>query len=229
MNANPNGPSDTQLSESEEMYLATIARIQEAGQPAPVPLSQLAGEMAVLSVSANQMVRKLEEAGLVTYTPYKGVDLTRSGQREAYRILRHRRLWEVFLVERLHYTPKDADQLACRLEHTLPSEAAERLSDFLGRPVESPQQQPIPAAQAEHPLIHAIPLNQLRLNQTARVIEIACDSAARSFLDLQGIRSGAKLCVLASAASGEMLVQSQAGRSVMLAGPLTQAIRVIVA
>jgi DtxR family Mn-dependent transcriptional regulator len=227
MNANPNERILTKLSESEEMYLATIARIQEAGQPGPVPLSHIAGEMAVLSVSANQMVRKLEEAGLVTYTPYKGVDLTGVGEREASRILRHRRLWEVFLVERLHYTPPEADQLACRLEHTLPSEAAERLAEFLGNPVESPQQLSIPAAHAQHPMMHTIPLNTLRLNQTARVIEIACDAAGRSFLDLQGIRSGARLCVLASADRGEVLVQSEQGCSVLMAGTLAQAIRVI--
>ena len=227
MNVNQNEPTVTKLSESEEMYLATIARIQETGQGGPVPLSQIASDLAVLSVSANQMVRKLEEAGLVTYTPYKGVDLTRIGEWEASRILRHRRLWEVFLVERLHYTPAEADQLACRLEHTLPSEAAERLSEFLGNPIESPQQQPIPFAHAEHPLMHAIPLSQMRLNQIARVVELSCDAAARSFLDLQGIRSGARLCVLASTASGETLIQSETGRSVCLAGALTQSIRVI--
>jgi DtxR family transcriptional regulator, Mn-dependent transcriptional regulator len=226
MDANQNERCFPKLSESEEMYLATIARIQEAGQPGPTPLSQVAGEMAVLSVSANQMVRKLEEAGLVTYTPYKGVELTAIGECEALRILRHRRLWEVFLVERLHYTPAEADQLACRLEHTLPPEAAERLADFLGHPVESPQQRPIPAARAAHPAILAMPLNQVHLNQAAWVVEIAADAAVRSFLDLQGVRSGARLRLLASSSTGEVLVQSDDGCSVLLSAPLTQIIRV---
>jgi DtxR family transcriptional regulator, Mn-dependent transcriptional regulator len=226
MNADLNERSAIKLSESEEMYLATIARIQEASRPGPVPLSQLANEMAVLSVSANQMVRKLEEDNLVTYTPYKGVALTAAGEHEAFRILRHRRLWEVFLVERLQYSPAEADQLACRLEHTLPSEAAERLADFLGNPIESPQQRPIPAAFMEHSILHTISLNQLHLNQTAQVVEIACDAAERSFLDLQGIRSGTRICVLASAASGEVLVRSETDHSVTLSGPLVQMIRV---
>ena len=67
------------MTESEEMYLVTIARLKETELEGPVPLSQLASELEVLNVSVNQMVRKLEETGLVVYLPYKGVDLTESG------------------------------------------------------------------------------------------------------------------------------------------------------
>ncbi len=142
MQTNLPSPTNSVLSESEEMYLAAIARIQESKGTGPAPLSQLASSMEVLPVSANQMVRKLEEEGLVRYTPYKGVELTSAGAQAAQRILRHRRLWEIFLVELLHYTPEESDPLACRLEHILPTEAAERLAVFLGGRSEPPQSQP---------------------------------------------------------------------------------------
>ena len=142
MQTNLLSPTNSVLSESEEMYLAAIARIQESKGTGPAPLSQLASSMEVLPVSANQMVRKLEEEGLVRYTPYKGVELTSAGAQAAQRILRHRRLWEIFLVELLHYTPEESDPLACRLEHILPTEAAERLAVFLGGRSEPPQSQP---------------------------------------------------------------------------------------
>jgi DtxR family transcriptional regulator, Mn-dependent transcriptional regulator len=214
------------LSESEEMYLATIARIQESGHPGPSPVSQLAEELAVLPVSANQMIRKLMEAGLVTYAPYKGVELTEKGLVEAMRILRHRRLWEVFLVENLCFSPEEADQLACRLEHTLPAEAAERLADFLGNPVESPLKMPIPPAKT--PLVHPdyLSLNQLSLNTTAQVMEIAADSTARSYLDLQGIRHGAKVSLVASSSSGEILLKSDTGIMVLISAEFARLIRV---
>ena len=134
----------TNLSESEEMYLVTIARLVESGQSAPTPVAQLACELAIAPVSANQMIRKLEEVKLLYYTPYKGVELTEAGWQAALDILRHRRLWEVFLVEKLHYTPQEAEVLACRLEHNLPPEAAARLAAFLGHPTSSPQGHPIP-------------------------------------------------------------------------------------
>jgi DtxR family Mn-dependent transcriptional regulator len=107
------------MSESEEMYLVTLARLNEAEGKDPTPVSRLAEELAVLPVSVNQMIHKLEESGLVKYTQYKGVTLTETGIRQANNILRSRRLWEVFLVERLHYIPDEAESLACRLEHAV--------------------------------------------------------------------------------------------------------------
>ena len=56
------------MSENEEMYLIKIARSNEAGID-PAPLSILAQELNLQPVSANQMIKKLEEAGKVSYTP----------------------------------------------------------------------------------------------------------------------------------------------------------------
>jgi DtxR family Mn-dependent transcriptional regulator len=216
----------TRLSESEEMYLATIARLQETGGSTPAPLSQLAEELAVLPVSANQMVRKLKDAGLVVYTPYKGVELTDQGAAEALRILRHRRLWEVFLVENLDYSPTEADPLACRLEHTLPPEAAERLANFLGNPSKSPSNKPIPIAQAYtiHPAL--IPLSQLALNTPAQVLEIDTDPVERSFLESQGMLSGTRINVVASADSGDLLLHTGSGRKIQITAGLARSINV---
>ena len=69
------------LSESEQMYLVTIRKICEHCDEIPIPISQIADELAVLPVSVNQMVKKLEESGWVTYIPYKGVELTAEGRK----------------------------------------------------------------------------------------------------------------------------------------------------
>ena len=143
------------MSESEEMYLVTIARLNESGDNLPVPVSQLAAELNVLPVSANQMIRKLEETGWVCYTPYKGVSLTEEGAALALQILRHRRLWEVFLVEKLKIPVAEAAELACRLEHFLPVDAAERLAIYLGNPGISPTGSPIPQPGKHQPLANA--------------------------------------------------------------------------
>ena len=88
------------MSESEEMYLITIARLGAKELQGLVPLSKLADALSVVPVSVNQMVKKLEEAGLVHYFPYKGVELTDQGRKVARQVLRHRRLWEYFFVSR---------------------------------------------------------------------------------------------------------------------------------
>jgi DtxR family Mn-dependent transcriptional regulator len=130
------------LSESVEMYLLRIALLQHNGQPVPAPL--LAQELAISLVSANEMIRKLMDRGLVAYEPYKGVTLTDQGARLARRVLRCRRLWEVFFVAKLGIEPCKADEMACRFEHVTPDELAERLATFLEYPRFSPQNEPIP-------------------------------------------------------------------------------------
>ena len=171
------------------------------------------------------MVRKLEECGLLAYIPYKGVDLTANGQRRALQILRRRRLWQVFLFEKLNYPPQQADELACRLEHAIPPEAAERLADYLGHPLNDPQGQPIPNADlAELP--PGVPLDHLAVGESGLVLEISAGAAARAFLVSQGVQTGEKLTLLALGGSGDILALSAAGHSIHLAAALAQAIRV---
>jgi DtxR family Mn-dependent transcriptional regulator len=130
------------------MYLITVALAEEEGRPGPLALAGLAQSLAISPVSANQMVRRLADQGLVEYHPYHGVSLTPAGRRAARRVLRGRRLWATFLVAHLGFTPEEADTLACSLEHVTPPEAADRLAQFLGNPAVGPLGHPIPPAEA---------------------------------------------------------------------------------
>lgn len=124
------------MSESSEMYLISIARLIERGVQEPVALSQLAEELSILPVSANEMVHKLQQEGCLEYQPYYGVSLTQAGRRIANRVLRSRRLWESFLIEHLGVAPEQADSLACRFEHITPGKVVDRLERYLKQPVE---------------------------------------------------------------------------------------------
>ena len=72
---------DENLSDSMEMYLVTIAKLRKDEEP--VPLSKLAESLDVTSVSVNEMCRKLQDYGFVTYRPYKGAALTNAGEKLA--------------------------------------------------------------------------------------------------------------------------------------------------
>jgi len=211
------------LSESEEMYLVSIARLVESGIEPPVPISLLAHEMEIASVSANQMVRKLEECELVRYYPYKGVSLTEFGEAAALRVLRHRRLWEVFLVENLQFNPAEAEHQACRLEHVFPDEAVERLAGFLGQPRLSPQGKSIPDPDDPASLESGICLSQLPAGQSGLVRRLTAGPEARQFLTNLGITTGEEITVLATAQSGTMLL-SAAGGSTHLSASLVDSI-----
>jgi len=131
-------------SPSEEMYLITVAMAEQQGGEVPLPLASLAQSLSISPVSANQMVWRLTGRGLVDYHPYRGVMLTGQGRAAARRVLRGRRLWTSFLMERLGFGEDDADALACDLEHVTPPRVADRLEAFLGGPTALPVGEPIP-------------------------------------------------------------------------------------
>ncbi|RLC66577.1 MAG: hypothetical protein DRI48_04350 [Chloroflexi bacterium] len=187
--------STVSLSESVQMYLVTIARLQVDGRP--VPLSQLAEALSISPVSANEMCRKLQEQGLVIYRPYKGASLTPEGERRAYRILRRHRLWEVFLVSKLGFEYAQAHDAACQLEHATPNLLTDRLDAFLGHPTVNPRGEPIPRTDGVLPARPLHPLAALSAGQRGHVVRCDVDKAARAFLDEQGMRPGATLTVVA--------------------------------
>lgn len=215
--------NDSSTSESVEMYLLRISLLQEDGQP--VPLAQLAEELDVSPVSANQMCRKLEERHLVAYQPYKGVTLTHEGESTALRVLRKRRLWEVFLVEKLGMAPPEAEEIACRFEHVTPDALGEQLAAYLGHPGLSPQRQPIPDLSAAPTLRLRQPLATLKPGECGQVLDLNLDAVACDFLHVQGLHAGAVLRVLAAGSAGALLVES-AGRATALASQLAAAIDV---
>jgi DtxR family Mn-dependent transcriptional regulator len=197
-----------EMSESEEMYLISIARLVEQGVEAPVPIPLLAGELSIQPVSANQMVHKLAEEELVEYLPYKGVQLTPKGREIALKVLRDRRLWEVFLVDHLDLPPSDADALACRLEHLTAEGVASRLANYLGQPSVSPQGLPIPEVDGETIVPALRPLTDLALGECAEVLRVEGDQATQSFLLTEGLRPGVTVKPLAIGSEGAMLLET---------------------
>jgi len=199
-------------SESIEMYLVTIAMLSEEGSNGPIPLSRLADELSVQSVSANQMIRKLDEEGLVSYLPYKGVELSERGSRRANHILRHRRLWEVFFVKSLEFSPREAEDLACRMEHDTTLEASERLAGLLGGPHVSPSGRVIPPSTGELLTGKSWRLSDLNVGQQGEVLAFQVDDATAAFLQNEGLEQGVQVVVEAVSSSGAILVHTKKKR-----------------
>ena len=102
--------------------------------------------MGVAPPSATAMVKKLATLGLVDHELYRGVRLTRDGERVALELLRHHRLLELYLAQTLELGLDAVHAEADRLEHAL-SETLETLIDeALGSPTHDPHGDPIPDA-----------------------------------------------------------------------------------
>ncbi len=218
---------DLVTSESEEMYLITIAMAVEDGHDGPVPVSHLARELDVSRVSANEMVKKLAARGLIDYTPYKGVSLAGSGEGIARSVLRRRRLWSVFLSEQLGLTPAAADAVACEFEHVTPADVAQRLSEFLGDPQVGPAGKPIPAAVSDaHPEPHGALIADVEVGVNAEVLNVGGSRADVAFLHAEGIAPGQTVTLSAVAADGSCLVVTGSGR-VHLTADVANLVRVV--
>ena len=132
------------LSDAVQDYLREIYKLQaESGR---VKTSTLAQRMGVAPPSATAMVKKLAALGLADHEPYRGVRLTRAGERIALEVLRHHRLLELYLAQTLELGLDAVHAEADRLEHAL-SETLETLIDeALGSPTHDPHGDPIPDA-----------------------------------------------------------------------------------
>ena len=192
--------------EAEEMYLITIARAIEDGEVPPIAVSGIARDLDVTPVAANQMVKNLESAGYVDYTPYKGATLTDSGAALASTVLRNRRLWGLFLSEHLGLSPEHADDVACEMEHITPDTVAVRLAEFLGSPAFGPTGKPIPSVGGRS---NTFALNEVAAGLTVEIVEVA--SPFDAFLESQGAARGTTVSVMASAPDGTMVLDTPGG------------------
>lgn len=129
-------------SEQVENYLKNIYKLQSA--EGKVTTSSLSERLQISAPSVTEMIKKLADEGSVTYTPYKGVELTDAGRKRALRIIRRHRLWELFLVEVLKYPWDEIDEEAERLEHITSEKLERRLDEALGHPRRDPHGDVIP-------------------------------------------------------------------------------------
>jgi DtxR family transcriptional regulator, Mn-dependent transcriptional regulator len=123
-------------------YLRAIYALESSGTR--VTTSALASRMGVKPPSATAMAKRLAELGLVERLPYKGVALTETGRRNALELLRHHRLLERYLADRLGYSIDEVHAEADRLEHALSEELEAKIDEELGFPTHDPHGGPIP-------------------------------------------------------------------------------------
>ncbi len=204
-----------QLSESTEMYLKAIVETSDRNVMA---VSRLAERLSVTPVSANEMVHRLGEQGLVEHTPYKGVALTGKGHEAACNILRRQRLWEVFLYEHLKVEWALIYELACSLEHATAPELTEALAAFLGNPQTCPRGNPIPAADGSFQTLDSIPLSEALVGQTVRVLAVnATDTQVLRYLQERNLLPGQEVTIFEAAPlQGPLMLRFAGGKEVAL-------------
>tara|TARA_B100000780_G_scaffold276893_1_gene246417 strand:+ start:757 stop:1413 length:657 start_codon:yes stop_codon:yes gene_type:complete len=183
-------------SQAEENYLKAIFKLSGKEQHS-VSTNSIAEELQTKASSVSDMVKKLSEKNLVNYIKYQGVSLTKEGVVLAVHIVRKHRLWEVFLVNHLHFKWDEVHDIAEQLEHIESPELVARLDIFLEHPNYDPHGDPIPNARGEFPETTAIPLSELKLSSKGKVVAVEIDEPSfLKYLDKLNISIGTQVVVL---------------------------------
>lgn len=183
--------------EAIEDYAKAIHAIA-AREPGAVGTSALAERLGVSPGTVTAMCKRMADLGLVRYEPYRGVELTESGERMALEVIRHHRLLEAFLAESLGMPWDQVHDEAEVLEHYISEELEERIAAALGDPDRDPHGDPIPDRDLTiTDPVPGVPLLELEPG-TEGIFTRVSDGRPEMlrFLDVAGIRPGAKLRVL---------------------------------
>jgi DtxR family transcriptional regulator, Mn-dependent transcriptional regulator len=182
------------LSDAIQDYLKEIYKLRtDSGK---VTTTGLAKRLQVSPASVSAMVKKLAALGLAEHVPYRGVDLTRAGEKVALEVVRHHRLLELYLAETLGIAVESVHAEADRLEHVLSDELEARIDSALGHPTHDPHGDPIPDARLQMQAEHKVrPLSALAAGEAGTVRRVPDDDELLPKLSVLGLVPGRKVSV----------------------------------
>ena len=192
------------ITHAVEDYLKVVWKLSHRdGGGDRVPVGDIAAELGISAPSVTGMVQKLQGMGLVRYARYDGVSLTPKGRKIALEIVRHHRLWELYLHTRLGVPLDRVDVEAERLEHVLSDDMEDLLSRALGHPTHDPHGDPIPSKAGTLGAVRGEPLPSLTPRRPAVVTHVSDRQADQlSYLVSLGLVPGARVTVTERAPFG---------------------------
>ena len=132
-----------EVSQNIQDYLKTILKLKLETQSESVKVSDIASSLGVSPAAVTDKIKKLVTLDLVTNIRYKGIRLTKQGQETALKMIKHHRLWEMFLTQELDVPSDKVHEEAERLEHACSDYIMNIIDKKLGFPKLDPHGQPI--------------------------------------------------------------------------------------
>ncbi|BAL81590.1 metal-dependent transcriptional regulator [Caldisericum exile] len=118
-----------QYTKSIEDYLEAIFVVRE--QKGYVRVKDIADLLNVKLPSVTEIIKKMQESGLIEHTPYGEIKLTEIGENVGRNVWqKHKALYE-FLKDYLKVDDDTAFKEACLIEHSVSQDTIEKLKEFL--------------------------------------------------------------------------------------------------
>ncbi len=167
-----------------------------------VTLRALAARLSVTPPAVSRMAQRLVRQGLMRREGACGLVLTEMGRRIATHALRKRRIFEVFLVEKLGYSWDEVYPLSAASNH-LDDDVVERMFVQVGRPSRCPHGDPIPTRDGEMEIKPAMRLSDAPENTRATIQRVAShDGDLLRYLASIHLRPNTRLEVVSRAPFG---------------------------
>ena len=125
----PRTADGREMSAALENYLEIIFRLEMREGAARA--GAIADGAGVSRSTVTSTLKTLKAMGLVEYSPYSLVHLTKQGLAIGRDVAHRHFVFQEFLENILHVEPGKADETACMLEHVVPPDVIKRLGQFV--------------------------------------------------------------------------------------------------
>lgn len=160
------------LNRAEEDYIKTIYELTIQDEKDLVRTNEVSDYFGYTDQSVNEMIKRLSQKKLLNFIPYKGVSLTQKGKKEAIRMIRAHRIWEVFLTDKLGFSWESVHEDAERLEHATSDKVLNKLYEFIGKPDYCQHGNPIPDEKGYIKKSATHSLDQCQVNQVFKISRV---------------------------------------------------------
>ncbi len=150
-----------------------IGEYRPATGGAPALASRVAEMLGVSRASAGEMLKRLEQEGLVQRGEHKEAILTTAGQARAERVVRRHRIIERLLTDFMGYTAAEAHVHADELGDTFSDDMIERMDEKLGHPERCPHGWPVDTELEQRENRELEPLADLAEGDRATIVRLA--------------------------------------------------------
>jgi DtxR family Mn-dependent transcriptional regulator len=210
-----------------EEYLEAVHELEEEGTT--VIQARLAERLEHSAPAVSEMIRRLRDEGYLEVVG-RALSLTESGRTVAESVVRKHRLAERLLTDIIGLPWANSHVEACRWEHVISDEVAERLVVILGNPTTCPHGNPIPGTGRDERTLTALADAQagqrVRLERVTEQVEI--DRASLVYLSDHGFVPGTEARVSSRAPDGTLTLDL-GDRSIALGPALAQQLYVAAA
>ena len=199
----------------------------ESRSDEPVSTNALADRLGITPGSVSSMLKRLDELGLISHVPYRGVRLTDDGRCVALEVIRHHRLLESYLADALGMPWDRVHAEAEVLEHVLSDDLEDLIAAKLGHPTVDPHGDPIPTAdlRLEEPATDR--MESLQPGDEGLFVRVSdSDPEMLRYLAERGISPGERFVVRERQPFGGPLFVCFGGREHAIGGRLAGAMRV---